>query len=315
MYDTVFLCLTQADVSGGGVDFLKVVPRFLDNIVECRCNGVVSVTGDLNGLKVTATGQRVRIRGGSLCKFLLGNNFQTMGRSDTKRAIEKLTDSLRLPMDKASVTRMDVAQNFIMKYPVAVYLNHLGVLKYADRLEEPSGLYYRLNKDRLCIYDKNREQRDKREAIPDLYSNRNVLRYERRYTQRIAAKFGVAEVTGARLYEEAFYIQVLNAWKADYQAIQKINDIDTTLNFQAMNTVRQFQRACVRSKVEEMGGLIQMLNQIKEAQKRGELTKKQALDLRRTVNEACQETGGQTAQNEAIKELDKKVAEAVRFYR
>ena len=28
MYDTVFLCLTQADVSGGGVDFLKVVPRF-----------------------------------------------------------------------------------------------------------------------------------------------------------------------------------------------------------------------------------------------------------------------------------------------
>ena len=87
------------------------------------------------------------------------------------------------------------------------------------------------------------------------------------------------------------------------------------MNFQAMNTVRQFQRACVRSKVEEMGGLIQMLNQIKEAQKRGELTKKQALDLRRTVNEACQETGGQTAQNEAIKELDKKVAEAVRFYR
>ena len=122
-------------------------------------------------------------------------------------------------------------------------------------------------------------------------------------------------MTGARLYEEAFYIQVLNAWKADYQAIQKINDIDTTLNFQAMNTVRQFQRACVRSKVEEMGGLIQMLNQIKEAQKRGELTKKQALDLRRTVNEACQETGGQTAQNEAIKALDKKVAEAVRFCR
>lgn len=27
MYDTVFLCLTQADVSG--VDFLKVAPRFL----------------------------------------------------------------------------------------------------------------------------------------------------------------------------------------------------------------------------------------------------------------------------------------------
>ena len=314
MYDTVFLCLTQADVSGGGVDFLKVVPRFLDNIVECRCNGVVSVTGDLNGLKVTATDQRVRIRGGSLCKFLLGDNFQTMGRSDTQRAIEKLTDSLRLPMDKASVTRMDVAQNFIMKYPVAVYLNHLGVLKYADRLEEPSGLYYCLNKDRLCIYDKNREQRDKREAIPDLYSNRNVLRYERRYTQRIAAKFGVTEVTGARLYEEAFYIQVLNAWKADYQPMQKINDIDT-IDFQSVKTVPQLNKVCIRIAVQEAGGLVQFLNQIQEAQQRGEIDKVQACRLKKAINNACQETGGQTAKNEAIKELDKKVAEAVKFYR
>ena len=217
-------------------------------------------------------------------------------------------------MDKASVTRMDVAQNFIMKYPVAVYLNHLGVLKYADRLEEPSGLYYCLNKDRLCIYDKNREQRDKREAIPDLYSNRNVLRYERRYTQRIAAKFGVTEVTGARLYEEAFYIQVLNAWKDDYQAIQKINDIDT-IDFQSVKTVPQLNKVCIRIAVQEAGGLIQFLNQIQKAQQRGEIDKVQACRLKKAINNACQETGGQTAKNEAIKELDKKVAEAVKFYR
>ena len=313
MFDTVLLCLTRADVSGA--HFLEVVPRLLDNVVESSCNGVVSVTGDLDGLKVVATGQRVRIRGGSLCKFLLGDNCQTMGRNDTQQAIEKLSDSLTLPMNKAKVTRMDVAQNFIMRNPVSVYLNHLGVLRYADRLEEPSGLYYSLKGGRLCFYNKNRERRDKKETIPDLFSGQSVLRYERRYTQRIAAKFMAAEVTGAMLYNEAFYIRVLNAWRDDYQAIQKINDINTAVNFQEMKTVRQFQRACIRSKVEEMGGLIKMLERIKEAQQRGELTKKQALDFRKAVNEACQEADGQTAQCEAIEELDRKVTEAVRYYR
>ena len=58
-----------------------------------------------------------------------------------------------------------------------------------------------------------------------------------------------------------------------------------------------------------------MIEQINEAQKRGDLTKKQAYDLRQAVNDACQIKEGLTVPNEAIKELDKKINEAVRFYR
>lgn len=314
MFDTVFFSLTNADANG--VDFLEDLPRFLDNVGVHDYRGFTFVSGSLNGLKVTANACRVKVGGGSLCKFLLGDNYSTMGRRDTQQAVEKLSDSLHLPMDKANVTRMDVAQNFIMKHPVTVYLNHLGALRYADRLEEPNGLYYRLNGGCLCLYDKNREQKSKNGAISDLYTGRNVLRYERRFIQRVAVRFRVQEVTGAMLYDEAFYIQVLNAWKADYQAIQKINDIDTTLNFQMMKTVRQFHRAGVLSLIEKAGGQTQMLNRIREAQQRGELTKKQALDFRKVVNEACQvKEGCLTAQNEAAKELDAKVADAVKFYR
>lgn len=311
MYDTVFLRLTQAEVNG--VDFLEEVPCFLEDVGEHIYSGFPFITGNLNGLKVTANRYQLKVKDGSLCKYLLGDNFQTMGRGDTQRAIEKLSDNLHLPMDKAVVTRMDIAQNFIVKHPPQVYLNHLGALRYANRLQEPSGLYYSLNGGRLCFYDKNKEQKSKREEIPDLYNGRNVLRYERRYTQRIAAKFGVAEVTGAMLYNEAFYIKALNRWKADYQAIQKINDI--TLNFQAMKTKQELYKMGILSLTEQAGGQVEMINQINEAQQRGELTKKQAYDLRVAVNEACQLKEGLTAPNEAIQELDKKVAEAVRFYR
>ena len=71
----------------------------------------------------------------------------------------------------------------------------------------------------------------------------------------------------------------------------------------------------VLSLIEQAGGQLELIEQINEAQKRGELTKKQAYDLRQAVNDACKIREGLTVPNEAIQELDRKISEAVRFYR
>ena len=65
--------------------------------------------------------------------------------------------------------------------------------------------------------------------------------------------------------------------------------------------------------VTQRGGELVVMNEIKEAYKKGELTKKQAYDLRQQVDEACK-CEPFTSSNDAIHELDKKVKEAVRFY-
>jgi len=311
MYDSVNFRLLQSKV--GEVDFLEETPCFLENVGEHIYNDEVVITGSLNGLKISLNRHQIKVKDGSLCKWFLGDNFQTMGRGDTQRAIEKLSDTLHLDMSKANVTRLDLAQNMIMQHPPEVYINHLGLLKFATRLQEPSGLYYKQTNGRLCFYDKNREQKSNREPIPELYQDRNVLRFEQRYSQRIAAQLKIGEVTGALLYDEAFYIDLLNRWKETYKAIQKINDIQ--LNFGVMRTKRELQLMGVLSLVEQAGGQTQMITQINEAQKMGTLTKKQAFDLRTAVNEACKVKDGVMIESEAISELDKKVLEAVKFYR
>lgn len=311
MYDTVFLNLRQEDAEG--VDFLEYVPYCLDDVSEHYYGDVTSITGSLEGLKVTAMRTLVKVRDGSLCKFLLGDNYQSLGRHDTKLAIEKLSDLLHLPMDRAKVVRMDVAQNLIMRFPTSVYFEHLGMLRFGKRLVEPNGLYYALSGGRLCFYDKNHEQGEKKEYIPDLYQGRNVLRYEKRSTNRIAANMGVPIVTGALLYDEAFYMSTLNGWKSSYQSIQKINDVN--LNFDSMKTKQQLYKMGILSLVEQAGGQIEIIKQINEAQKRGELTNKQAYDLRLAINEACSIREGLVVPNEAIQELDKKIAEAIMYYR
>ena len=295
------------------MDFLSEIPCYLENVGEHNYNDMVTITGSIGGLKVSLNRYQIKIKDGSLCKWYLGDNFQTLGRGDTERAVEKLSDMLHVPVSRATVTRLDVAQNFIVRHPPEVYLNHLGTLKYSTRLQEPHGIYYCRTGGRLAFYDKNREQKSNGESIPELYQDRNCLRYELRYTKRVANQFGVEEVTGAMLYDEHFYIKLLNQWKSAYLEIEKINDIQ--LNFQAMRTKQQLYKMGVLSLVEQAGGQMQMISQITEAQKRGELTNKQAFDLKQAIKEACKVKEGLTVPNEAIKELNGKINDAVKFYR
>ena len=107
MYDTVNFRLFQSDADG--VDFLAETPCFLENVGEHYYNGEAVITGSLNGLKISLNRYQMKIRDGSLCKWYLGDNLQTMGRGDTQRAIEKLSDTLHVPMSKATITRLDIA--------------------------------------------------------------------------------------------------------------------------------------------------------------------------------------------------------------
>ena len=138
MLDTVNFCLTQAEVEGA--DFLTEVTPYLDRVAEHNYEGNYTVTGSLSNYSVSITPFQVRVKDGSLCKWYLGDNFKSMCRRDIQHAIEKLSDELHLPMDKASVKRLDVAENIITRHPVSVYLSHLGVLPYANRLVEPNSL-------------------------------------------------------------------------------------------------------------------------------------------------------------------------------
>lgn len=316
MLDTVMFRLTMAEVEG--VDFLNETPYYLDPYrltFSQRSDGGRNVKGYLDGLMVTITPTIVSINGGSLCKWMLGDNYQSLGRRDIKRAVERLSDTLHLPMERATITRLDIGASIPVKEPVCNYFNHLGLLDYAERCLQPYTLYYHRHQkaETLCFYDKNEEQKKHNGKIPDLYRGVNVLRYEQRYVAKLPRLLGVPQVTAAMLYDERFYISMLNKWREAYQAIRKVNDI--TINFQSMKTKKDLQRMGVLALAEQWGGELGLIAHINEAQKRGDLTTKQAYDLRQAVKNACKVKDGLTVPSTAISELDKKIAEAIRFYR
>ena len=317
MYDSLVLKLRNAEAPDA--DFIGETARCLEITGKHDFGSGLILSGTLDEeLKVTASRNGVKI-GGSLCKWYLGDNFQSLERKDTQKAIEKLSAIFNLPIDKATVSRIDVAQNYIVKKPTDIYLNHLGSLKHSGRAPVTNSmgtietLYFYQSNGLLVFYDKIKEQKAKRRPIPEPYQDRHVLRYEQRHTKRLPKCFNVESVTASMLYNEKFYIDILNRYKSNYFAIKKINDI--TLDFEAMTGKKDLYTMGVLTLVEKIGGELAMAAQIKEAYKSGKLSKKAAFDIRQAVVDACKERSGLTVKNDCIIELDKKVRDAIKFYR
>lgn len=311
MYDSVDFKINSNEVKG--IDFLSEIPCCFDITCEHQYSGRTVITGNMQGYKISVSDQCVRIGKGSLCKYYLGDNFQTMTREDTRMAIEKISDTLHLPIDQAQITRIDVAQNLILEHPTEVYWNHLGASYPNKRLLQSDGLYYKNPRGLLVFYDKIKEQKKKRQTIPELYRDKNVLRYEARYTNRLNNTFKVNRVTGSLLYDEAFYSGLMNRWEDSYKAINKINDV--TMNIKAMKTKSEINIMGILSLVKIAGGEMAMIEQINESYKIGEITKKQAFDLRKYIKEACKLKDGITIESDVIKELNNKVEETCKNYR
>src|ERR1044072_5055618 len=115
-------------------------PEIVLSNLNDRCETVSHETGEvvnkglLKKLRVKVTGGGVSING-SLAKFHFGNNYKTLTRSDTERAIAELSDQLNLPIGQAKVFRLEVGTNLIMEKPINQYWRMLGSAGRYERLE------------------------------------------------------------------------------------------------------------------------------------------------------------------------------------
>ena len=308
MYDTTDMYYYKAQ--SPSINFIEAIPQYLTHVSnEGESEFGEYINGYINTLSVSVTKNRIKITG-SLCKFYLGDNFKSLTKGDTKRAIEKISDYLHLPINDAHVTRLDIAQNLIMKLPVDDYYKYLGEVQYYKRLEQSNGLYYNNQLRQMVFYGKEYEQRVKKQHIPELYKYRNVLRFELRFLKRLSEQFKLPEITANLLYDEVFYSELVKRWKNEYLAIQKINSSLTSIN-PTSSTKELIENMALIALLDI--GQPKILSTVKEWQNKGLINKKQAADHRKKIkllsNIPINENG-----NELITELNKKIKETARCW-
>lgn len=309
MYDTVNLWLPIDRVES--CDISNTI-QHLSNLTEHQKNdGQVYISGTLSNYKVIISGQGISLKG-SLSKYFLSDNFQTLTRSDSARAIEKLSDELCLPIEKAKVNRIDFSQNLLMDYEPEAYFRFLGECQYYKRLPQPKSLYYANGLRQKLFYNKIAEAKSKGIFLPDVWKGQNVLRYEIRYIRRLPSQFNRQEVLASVLPDEKFYINLFDRWHLEYKTINKLHSIN--FNLSEMKSPKDFWK-----QINLIA--INMIGQDKIMQEIENLRIQRAFDkpeyysrLKKEIKELCK-TPELTSSSDLVEELDKKIETAKRFYR
>ncbi|MBA4852401.1 phage/plasmid replication protein [Emticicia sp. BO119] len=221
MYDTIKLWLPLNGLDSGYIN--QITDKLISPKVKIDLEtGEKSVHGQILGMDMMLK-QKGLYLGGSICKSYLKDNFQTLTRQDSKEAIAQLSDILLLPIKDSKVCRIDIAQNFFMNNKVENYYNHLGQSNYFKRLEQPKSVYYQNGLRTKLFYNKIEEVKINGNPIPFFWHNKNVLRYELRFTKKLPKQFNRAELLAKNLYDEKFYIEIIKRWQREYVQIKKIN--------------------------------------------------------------------------------------------
>jgi len=165
----------------------------------------------------------------------------------------------------------------------------------------------------LIFYDKLKDAKVKGMIIPSLYDGKNLLRYERRFEKRICQQLNCAELKVSNLYDNQFYTEIIDRWVNDYQSINKIKNVKK-LDYTMVKSKTELYSQALLFYIEGRGGIITVLDEVKQAQKAGELTKKQAQDLRDKYKEVSNHKLF-VDDNKLIQELDAKIKQVQRYYR
>jgi len=309
MYDTLNFHLTKEKAGNINLSFLQ---QNLKGFTEHQRDDETYFTGILKDNFKISISDRVISFKGSLAKYFLNDNFNTLTRSDTQRALEQMADEMLLPIQKADLTRIDFARNFLMDNEPEMYYKYLGDCQNYERLTQPHSVYYSNGLKQKLFYNKKAEGKAKKLIIPEVWSGQNVLRYEMRNTRRLPKQFNMAEVTTALLSDEKFYMELFDRWHQEYESINKISNFN--LNYSTMNSPKDFWKQLQVNSIQQIGqeNIMQLIE---------DLRTKKAFDkpeyysrLKKEIRELCNEPE-LTSDSDLIVELDKKIKDSKRFYR
>lgn len=209
--------------------------------------------GYLDGLRVSVTENTVTIKG-SLSKYLYENNIRTLTLAHTEEAIKRLGRTLNLPMDKADVMEVEIAENFKMDNPPELYISKLKSLgtSHPNRWDSGTTYFPMKNKTLLRFYDKGKESRQrgkhrhKRESCPLPEGKKeNLLRYEMLFKRATIKQVFGRRLKACDLYDKHVFWQFIAEWFGAYEDIGKISDKLFDISFEQIKTTKDLEDWCI----------------------------------------------------------------------
>jgi hypothetical protein len=294
MYDTIGFWFEDIDNKSS---YLK------KDIVD-RETGKINYSGKLDNFTIYTKFGKSYVRG-SLSKFYLGNNVETLTQETTRLAIEKLSDLLGINPDLAWLSRIDISINLRMNLPIMYYTSCLGDMSRHKKwiIDNYSTVMFKNDLREICFYDKTKELIDKKIYFPKLSKNDYILRYELRLRKRVNQQLNLPEIKLSSLYNEDFCHDLIQKLAEYYSSINKTKNI-IVKDERMFDSHKKLMNVLAAIGLQEIGGESFLVNQLNQQ----EMYKMKRSRLEQTIKKLATNEDF-TMQNEAISELDQKMIE------
>lgn len=307
--DTLAFILRSNQV--GGERLLQAVSPYLDadRVKYHSKQGnaeVATIEYNDENLTFYITDDYIKLYKGSISKAAIGNNVQSMTTRDLKDTIDGYSDLFHLPLDRASITRLDFGWNIITTQQPKCYYPYLGQLARFHRCTERHSLYYKQESGRkeIKFYDKRRECKNN---VPTLFKEREVLRYEISYKNHVEQHLKTNDIIVSWLYDYDNTKKLTQTLYSLYKQISKncdyMIDIDFTKGLKGIDQVGRLLY------IENSGGIDNLLEQLDSAQRQGKIPRQQKSKIKEGLLSAISDSNHNSmiAKSELIAELDKKM--------
>jgi hypothetical protein len=287
------------------------VSRYLKNVaVNYRdiLTSRIYEKGKLDGLDIKESGRGIKIKG-SLAKYYFGNNFETLTVEQTKKAIDKICDSLHLDVREANLSRIDFATNLIVSEPPLNYYNSFLDAARLNKSQQGTTLYLSNKSRAIVFYDKCNEAKAHNIYKPDEFKNKNVLRYEYRLKKLKRNQFTLADLSSKKTFN-----CLLDEWLKQYHSIRRIPRLRIKEEAKEMINLKAFEKQGWKLFIQQLGGIENFYSLLDDEVRRGTITKQNKYYYKKKFDDLF--TSPEMFEpNTLITELDEKVNEAAERYR
>ncbi len=290
--------VTQHTATNGEYYIYGSVPQILDDF------------NNENMLQVQVYKNRLILTKGSLTKWYVSNNIQTLSKQQIFDALNGLQEKIGVSIQDAKITRLDIGVTLKVEEIPQLYFENMGNMRVTNKQQySNTSILYKQIKQEFAFYDKLAEYRDKRKEIPPQVADYNLLRYEHRY-KNIKAILG-RELTIKDLYNDEIITLLFDKWQQGFEAISKTNNII----FDVMNNNIDFELLGTLAILDKVGGESEFYRLLKLKQKAGHIDRHRAHRWREKAKKAIEEYRGIEGSNPIMKELAEKILNSKRYFK
>jgi hypothetical protein len=299
--DTIHLFL-PAELSGGSHKLFDAIPH-LERVSHTKnVQGTFYTNGHLKNLRISISETRITVQG-SLAKYLNGNNVNLLNKSQTKKAILMISRELNLPVQLATVTRIDIAMNLTMNQPPELYRKHLGQARYFKKKTFDTTVYYKKKAEEIIFYDKLDELKNHHQPYKHLLSS-NLLRIEYRAMKNPANLMGLPSLQAFQIYEVGIYSALLEKFRFTFESIEKLSKLSVDMN--KIKKPKDLIHTLTIAGISSIGGQDQVLKIVDELKKAKAFKRPEAYSRLRKSIRSYNKAGHLLDESELIEELKEK---------